>query len=241
MGHPQFDTQDDVGLGDGIPCIPEWQLDPTALNDLSGFNNIDVDFDVWNVFIRLRSVLERSQRMPFSPTQLHDLTCFVIHRLLSTPNTESSQPSPVTQSLRYAIIIYMLIIQGPTYYSHAVIMNTMVTRFVECFKQIESTPRVYDSLDVWFISIGLLTSTGTTNYEWFVEKAQIVSEALQLHDFDDTLVQIKSVLWLETPQSDENFRSHWDKIFHVGYTPESLQSMQLTFSVSPSSNIAGIL
>ncbi|KAJ5658615.1 uncharacterized protein N7484_002264 [Penicillium longicatenatum] len=242
MGHPQFDTQDDVGLGDGIPCIPEWQLDPTALNDLSGFNNIDVDFDVWNVFIRLRSVLERSQRMPFSPTQLHDLTCFVIHRLLlSTPNTESSQPSPITQSLRYAIIIYMLIIQGPTYYSHAVIMNTMVTRFVECFKQIESTPRVYDSLDVWFISIGLLTSTGTTNYEWFVEKAQIVSEALQLHDFDDTLVQIKSVLWLETPQADENFRSHWDKIFHVEYTPESLQSMQLTFSVSPSSNIAEIL
>ncbi|KAJ5664333.1 hypothetical protein N7507_005064 [Penicillium longicatenatum] len=242
MGHPQFDTQDDVGLGDGIPCIPEWQLDPTALNDLSGVNNIDVDFDVWNVFIRLRSVLERSQRMPFSPTQLHDLTCFVIHRLLlSTPNTESSQPSPITQSLRYAIIIYMLIIQGPTYYSHAVIMNTMVTRFVECLKQIESTPRVYDSLDVWFISIGLLTSTGTTNYEWFVEKAQIVSEALQLHDFDDTLVQIKSVLWLETPQADENFRSHWDKIFRVEYTPESLQSMQLTFSVSPSSNIAGIL
>ncbi|KAJ5553489.1 hypothetical protein N7494_002867 [Penicillium frequentans] len=90
MGHPQFDTQDDVGLGDGIPCIPEWQLDPTALNDLSGFNNIDVDYDVWNVFIRLRSVLERSQRMPFSPTQLHDLTCFVVHRLLlSTPNTET--------------------------------------------------------------------------------------------------------------------------------------------------------
>ncbi|KAJ5904366.1 hypothetical protein N7504_006749 [Penicillium tannophilum] len=242
MGHPQFDTQDDVGLGDGIPCTPEWQLDPTALNDLSGFNNIDVDYDVWNVFIRLRSVLERSQRMPFSPTQLHDLTCFVVHRLLlSTPNTENPQPSPITESLRYAIIIYMLIIQGPTYYSHAVIMNSMVTRFVECFKQLESAPRVYDSLDVWFISIGLLTSTGTPNYEWFIEKAQVVSASLQLNDFDDALVQIKSVLWLETPQGDENFRSHWDHVLNVENTPQSLQSLQLTFSVSPRSNSAGIL
>ncbi|KAJ5915643.1 hypothetical protein N7466_011576 [Penicillium verhagenii] len=239
MGYPQFETQDDVGLGDGIPCIPEWQLDATALDDLSGFNNLDIDYDVWNVFIRLRSVLERSQRAPFSSTQLHDLTCFVIHRLLlSAPNMETAQPSPITESLRYAIILYMLIIQGPTYYSHAVIMNTMVTRFVECFKQLESTPRVYDSLDVWLISIGLLTSANTIHYQWFVERAQIVSAYLQLRDFNDALVQIKSVLWLEAPQGDENFRSHWDSILYVENT---LESLQLTFSVSPSRSSAELL
>ncbi|KAJ5628080.1 hypothetical protein N7490_010308 [Penicillium lividum] len=239
MGHPQFDTQDDVGLGDGIPCIPEWQLDTAAIDGLFGFNNTDVDYDVWNVFIRLRSVLERSHLMPFSSTQLHDLTCYVIHRLLRpTPNTENTHPSPITESLRYAIIIYMLIVQGPTYYSHAVIMNTMVTRFVEFFRQLELAPRVYDSLDVWFISIGLLTTMGTSNYAWFVEKAQTVSAYLQLDDFNDALVQIKSVLWLETPRADENFRSHWDNIFHVENTP---QSLQLTFSVSPSNSSAGIL
>ncbi|KAJ6013471.1 hypothetical protein N7540_008062 [Penicillium herquei] len=230
MGHPQFNTQDDVGFGDGIPCIPEWQLDPTTLDDLSELNDIEVDYAVWNVFIRLRNILHRTQRIPITSTQLHDLTCFVIHRLLlSAPTSIHLPTSPITESLRYAIIIYMLLIQGPTYYSHAVIMNTMVTRFIEYFKQLESTPRLYDSLDIWLITVGLMSAAGTSHHQWFVEKAQFISASLELDNFDDVLVHMKSVLWFETPQGQEleMVRPHWNAIYaapYLGRTPDAMHS-----------------
>ncbi|KAJ5097086.1 hypothetical protein N7456_007807 [Penicillium angulare] len=246
MGHPQFNTQDDIGFGDGIPCIPEWQLDTTALDDSSGFNKNEVDYDVWNVFIRLRSVLQRTKQISFSSTHLHDLTCFVIHRLLlSISTSDPSQHSPITESLRYAIIIFMLKIQGPTYYSHAVIMNTMASRFMESFRQLESIPRAYDSLDVWLVSVGLLITTGTPNYTWFIERAQVVSAYLQLSCFYDALGHIQDILWVETSQGEDFFQSHWNAVFDIEdindpmrLTPDSLQ---LTFCISPSISSAEIL
>lgn len=228
MGHPQFNTQDDVGFGDGIPCIPEWQLDVSALEDTSEFNNMQVDYAVWNVFIRLRNVLQRAQQIPFSSTQLHDLTCFVIHRLLlstSTQDNSTSTLSPVTETLRYGIIIYMLVIQGPTYYSHAVIMNTMTTRFMDHFKELESVPRAYDSLDVWLVTIGLFAATGTPQYEWFAERARIITASLQLSDLEEVFVHARSVLWLETSPGGEIFGQSWAAIqlFDPGSVPNSLQ------------------
>jgi hypothetical protein len=214
MGHPQFETQDDVGIGDGIPPIPEWQLDSTSLHDdLSDLGSIDVDYAVRNVFIRLRNAFQRSQRIPFPTTRLHDLTCFVVHRLLLTANPQSS---PITECIRYGIILYMFITQGPTYYSHAVILNTIVTRFMEHLKQLELTPRLHDSLDVWFLAIGMVASAGTTHYQWFMERAQAMAVSLQLGSWDDILVCTKSILWLETLQGEDTFRPHWDAILNGG-------------------------
>lgn len=213
-GHPQFDTQDDVGIGIGIPPIPEWYMDSAAIDDnLSELTNIDVDYAVRNVFVRLRNVFQRAQRGALSTTRLHDLTCFVIHRLLlSASDAVNSQPSPITECTRYAIILYMLIIHGTTYYSHIVILNTMVTRLVEHLKQLESTPRTYDSLDVWFLATGMVASTGTIHYQSFVEASQTVAASLQLDYSNDALIRIKSVLWLETLQGEDIFQPHWDNI-----------------------------
>lgn len=238
MGHPQFNTQDDVGFGDGIPCIPEWQLDVSALEDTSEFNNMQVDYAVWNVFIRLRNVLRRAQQIPFSSTQLHDLTCFVIHRLLLSTSTQdtSTTLSPITETLRYGIIIYMLVIQGPTYYSHAVIMNTMTTRFMDYFKELELAPRAYDSLDVWLITIGLFAATGTPQYEWFAKRAQLITASVQLGGLEEVLAHARSVLWLET-SGEEVFRQSWAAIqlFDPGSAPDPLQFMP---SLSPISTEA---
>ncbi|OKL62738.1 hypothetical protein UA08_01130 [Talaromyces atroroseus] len=221
MGHPEFETQDDVGIGDGIPPIPEWQLDSTALHDdLSELISIDVDYAVRNVFIRLRYVFQRAQRIPFSTIRLHDLTCFVVHRLLlSASDTANPRSSPITECIRYAIILYMFIIQGPTYYSHAVILNTTVTRFIEHLKQLESTPRAYDSLDVWLLAIGMVASTGTAHYRWFMETARAMAASLQLGNCNDALVHIKCVLWLGTLQGEDIFRPHWDAILSAANRP----------------------
>jgi hypothetical protein len=240
MGHPQFETQNDVGIGDGIPPVPEWQLDPTALHDdLSEFSSIDVDSAVRNVFLRLRNVFQRAQRIPFPTTRLHDLTCFVVHRLLlSASDMADPQSSPITGCIRYAIILYMFIIHGPTYYSHAVILNIVITRFMEHLKQLESTPRVYDSLDIWLLAIGMVASTGTIHYQWFAEIAQAMAASLQLRNLEDALDRIKSVLWLETLQGENIFRPHWDAILSAANQPGP---PDFTICVSPSSTTAGCL
>lgn len=214
MGYPQFGTQDDAGVGDGIPPIPEWQLSPTTTgSDISHLSSVGVDCTVSNVLIRLRNVFHRAHYIPFPPTQLHDLTCFVVHRLLlSAPNTETSRVLPILECIRYAIVLYMLIIHGPTYYSHAVLLNAILTHFMEHFEQFEAMPHESDSLDTWLLAIGMVASTGTPHYRWFVERASALAVLLQLQNWNDALVRIKSVLWLETLQGEDIFRSHWDAV-----------------------------
>lgn len=242
MGHPQFETQSDIGIGDGIPPISEWQLESSAPHDdLPELSSIDVDYAVKNVLIRLRNAFKRAQHIPLPATRLHDLTCFTVHRLLSlAPNTVNPQLSPVTECIRYAIILYMFVIQGPTYYSHAVIMDTLVSRFTEHLKELESISRVYCSFSVWFVAVGLAASTGTTHYHWFVERAQEIAASLQLGSWNDVLVRIKSILWLETLQGENTFRPHWDAI--LGAENGSLPSdVDLTICVSPSRAGVGLL
>ncbi|KAJ5138760.1 transcriptional regulator family: Fungal Specific TF [Penicillium bovifimosum] len=231
MGHPQFKTQDDFGTGDGIPPIPEWQLDPTALNDeLFDIGSIGVDYVVKNVFLRLRHVFQRARNMPFPATQLHDLTCYVIHRLLlSAPDTTLPQLSPMTECIRYGIILYMFIVQGPTYYSHAVLLNTIVMRFMEQLQHLASTARVYDSLDVWFSIVGMVASVGTVHHQWFIVKAQEIAISLQLADFDEILTRIQSVLWLEKAQVEDVFRAQWEAAINA--TDQQVPSDLTMFSL----------
>lgn len=239
-GHPQFETQDDAGIGDGIPPIPEWQLDlGTHHDNLPEFSSMDVDFAVWNVFIRLRNAFQIAQQIPFPPARLHDLTCFVIHRLLlSASVTEGSESSPITECIRYGIVLYMFITQGPTYYSHAVILNTIVNRFIEHLKQLESTPRIYDSLNVWCLAIGMTASTGTPQYHWFMRRARTVATSLQLNNWSDALARIKSVLWLATLQGEDIFRPHWDAITNTAEQPER---PDFTVCITPGNNAAEYL
>ncbi|KAL2833077.1 hypothetical protein BJY01DRAFT_225623 [Aspergillus pseudoustus] len=239
MGHPQFNTQDDVGIGDGIPIVPEWQLDLTPTHDtFSPLTNLDLDiaFSVKNVLIRLRNAFDHTQSLgrPFPPTRLHDLTCFVIHRLLLSAPPPAALSSPLTESVRYAIILYMFIIHGPTYYSHAVIMDTIVNRFIASLAALEeamtittttTTPRIRmpDSLDVWFAAVGMVATVGTPSYTLFSQRAQSLVNGSELttlqlvRRWEDVLVHIKSILWMDTPAAEGIFRPHWDAIF----TPSS--------------------
>lgn len=215
MGHPQFETQDDVGIGDGIPPIPEWHLDhPNSMVSLADVPKID-NFAVRNVLIRLSNVFQRAQRMALPPSRLHDLTCFVIHRLLlSISNEVDSASSPVSECTRYAIILYMFVVQGPTYYSHAVLMEQMVIRFVHHLKQLESTSRRPDSFDVWLLAIGLEASAGSQHNRWVVRQARALAVSLQLGSWSDVLIRTKKILWLETPKAEDKFCHSWDVIFH---------------------------
>jgi hypothetical protein len=232
MGHPQFEAQDDVGIGDGIAPIPEWQLDSTTLqDDLFELSSID-DYGVKDVFIRLRNVFKRAEQIPLPATRLHDLTCFVIHRLLLPSSDQQPQVSPNTECLRCAIILYMFITQGPTYFSHAVILNTVVTRFMQHLDQLELISRVYDSLDIWILAIGMVASSGTGHYQLFMERAQAMAHSLQLRKWNDAFIRIKSIMWLETLQGEDIFRPPWESVFAAANS-ETLT--EFTLCASPSS------
>ncbi|KAL2855228.1 hypothetical protein BJX68DRAFT_253827 [Aspergillus pseudodeflectus] len=242
MGHPQFNTQDDHGIGDGIPIVPEWQMDLTSgsssppLGPSLLIDELDIDPPVKNVLLRLRAAFDRARNTPFQSTRLHDLTCFVIHRLLLSAPHCTTQPqirtSPATEAIRYAIILYMFIIHGPTYYSHAVIMDAIVGRFIASLTALDldgahHTPDAY-SLDIWSTAIGLVASAGTPSYSWFLRRAQslincpVSYSGLQgFQTWGDVQVHIKSILWMETPQAEGIFRPHWDALLAASSTTET--------------------
>jgi hypothetical protein len=214
MGHPQFDAQDDSGTGHGIPPIPEWLPDSSSPQHyVPDIDNLDSE--VRNVFIRLRNVFQRAGRLPYPTTRLHDLTCFVIHRLLlSAPDSASPGSSPLTESVRYATVLYMFIIQGPTYFSHAVIFNRILEKLVRQLQRLETTRSVSPSLGLWLLAVGMVASTGTPYYQWFTGRASATVVSLDLTTWDQAAVRIKSVLWLETQQGAHLFRPHWDAVFN---------------------------
>ena len=223
MQRPQFEAQDDIGTGNGIPPISEWQSDPTTSDELLSLYDFDIDPAIGNAFMRLRSVFQQACRSPLPPTRLHDLACFVIHRLLS-PNlsAETAELSPMSESLRCGLALYMFIVQGPTYYSHAVILHDITTRFLSHLKQCQATLGLYDSIDTWFVSIGLVASTGTPHYEWFMHQARTVAVSLQITLWEDIFRKIKDILWLDTSEGEATFRSHWDAVFATGGVEELL-------------------
>lgn len=336
MGMPQFDVQDDLGNGTGIPPPPEWQLDFTIailqedLPQIFGVSETDVEninLEVRHVFIRLHNLFRRAQTNHISSTVLHDLTCYVVHRLLllhadttaasnahthnsdQTPapllssitttlptltpptsiasiqpgpfledpsqpilNYPSCCPSAISECIRYGIVLYMFITQGSTYFSHNVVLNTLTGKFMEPLKQLfsEGSPPpsssfaatakdatvihvavdeldypcsnfftrqqiLRDPLDIWLVSIGLVSATGTPHYTWFVEQGTQAA-LLLLHNTcmhvsenstssssidgtrkhltwaGDILPRTKRVLWLEKPKAEDVFRPHWEGI-----------------------------
>ena len=221
MGQPQFGTQDDNGTGDGLSLIPEWQLGASGPHhDIPQFGSVDVGTDVANAFTRLRNIFQRARDVPLPTTRLHDLICFVVHRLLLPPSDAQTCPSqPATECMRSAIVLYMFIIQGPTYYSHSVILNTIVTRYMGYLTQLEDAVPIQESLHVWLLAMGLVASDGTTHHQWFVERARCSVATFQLCVWDEVFSHIKSILWLETPHGEADFRPHWDTVLDMTKPP----------------------
>ena len=206
IGVPQYETQNDDGSGDGISPIPEWSvtrsIDPTALSEG------DVAPDTWNVFTRLYGIFHRANRTPLPLLRLHDLTCFVVHRLLSPPASELPS-STNSDSIRCATILYMLILQGPIYYSHAAIMYKTAARLLMQL-QGRAPSQASGQLDSWLVAVGLVASHNTQSYEPFQDMVRSLSRVLGLQSWKEASSVVKSVLWLEAPHTEHVFQSHWD-------------------------------
>ncbi|KAG9846555.1 hypothetical protein KCU98_g6326, partial [Aureobasidium melanogenum] len=214
-GNIEFDTQDDLGVGDGISPISEWHL----IQPLSGPGDIGdftLDEPVANVFHRLRNLSLTAQQLPLSTTKLHDLACFVVHRLLPT-NSDflCSTSSSTTEVMRYALILYMLIIHGTTYYPHTFVLNQGLAQFVKHYEQSELVFYTQDALRVWLLAVGMVASIGTSHYRWLSGKARTTAASMQMRTWDEVFKHVKSILWFGMAPGESGFRPHWDAIFNT--------------------------
>lgn len=213
MRQPQFEAQDDFGRGNGlIPPIPEWQSSlVTASEEVWYLREDHCDLHIMNVFIRLRNVFHEANTVPLAPSRLHDLASFVIHRLLAaTPGVHTTPSTPYSESIRYAIISYMFIIQGPTYYPHDAMLQDIMTQYIASLDKLDSSFHVHDALDVWLQAIGLVATAGTTDYQWFCNRRETITRSLALNTWEEVFLRIKRVLWLDFPNGEPIFRTHWN-------------------------------
>lgn len=209
MNTPQFDTQDDDGNGSGISPISEWHTKQQPWMTTFPFCDLDIHPSVLNVFMRLRNTFQSAKDTPLSSIKIHDLTCFVLHRLLIVPNTAEPAGSMVSECIRYGIMLYMLTVQGPIYYTHMPMLYGFVAKLrlqLTC-SVISSLPR---PLSLWLVAVGLVASLGTPYHSTFQGDARHLSTSMSINTWQVLSKQIRTVLWLEMPCIESMFQEQWN-------------------------------
>jgi hypothetical protein len=219
MQSPQFDTQDDFQSGEGIPPIPQWlEIESTARELLPQYlSNLELEPGIDEVFFRLRTLFIISQPCQLPSTDFHDLACYVLHRLLARSPQPTApdhlSPLPISQCVRYAVALYMLVLHGPTYFSHAHLQSNLALLLKTHLESIlDSLPLSYPPLALWLISIGMAASDGTPTHTWFISQAKTLAEYLQLYDWCDVSPLLEGVLWYKTQRAEWPFQRKWEEI-----------------------------
>lgn len=166
----------------------------------------ELDSNLESILSRLRVILNPSSgsRTGLNTNDLHDLTCYVLHRLLLPFTPELS---PNSQSLRYALAIHMFLIHGPTYYSHAAILHH-ITSQLQHHLQTVTPSDMNSSLLIWCLSVGMSASFGTQARKWFLDKATTVIELLGIGTWDEVEGCLQDIFTLDA-KLEAMFRGVW--------------------------------
>jgi hypothetical protein len=216
MQSPQFDTQNDPLVEDGIHSIPQWRAAMTMTADQHPLCliELDLDPDIRDVFLRLRNVFIASVPRGLSTTDLHDLTIFLLHKLLAwspqATQSHSSDSVATSQCVRYALVLYMLIIHGPAYFSHAHLQINLVSQFKTNLEGILAPLSAYHRpLALWMLLVGLTASHGTPDYDWFTIQAKILADLLHVRAWTDVVSCFEEVLWYQMQSAELLFQARW--------------------------------
>ncbi|KAH7123549.1 hypothetical protein B0J11DRAFT_580333 [Dendryphion nanum] len=220
MQSPQFLAQSDSGVGNGIPPIPQWNEAATSFGDdpKSSIHQLELDPTIGDILFRLRHLFHESQRFRLSNTDLHDLTCYLLHRLLLwSPPSEEFQISldpAASECVRYAVVLYLLILQGPTYFSHTGLQYTMSQRLKVHLADFLNLPLPeHRTLALWLVAVGMTSSAETSDSAWFISQARVLAADLDLCTWDAVLCHLKDVLWLDTKHTEYLFRQQWEEMW----------------------------
>ncbi|KAM0189012.1 hypothetical protein ACHAPI_010278 [Fusarium lateritium] len=210
-GSPQYPVQDDIAIGDGVAPTLQWLLAATFLETQDPVvQTLQLEPDVADILTRLRGIFHQPDALTFLGTELHDLTCFVVHKLLLTPPLTNS---PQSECLRCAMALYMLIIHGTTYYTHTELANTIIQSLKNQLPALagKTGSVLFGSLQIWVLSVTIASAIDPTDIQWLTYAAKIAANAMGLQSWDDVIVHLRNILWLETERA-EVFRQQWDAI-----------------------------
>lgn len=212
---PQFAVQEQNGSGDGIAPISQWYRATHNIHDLTPtFLNIPLlDPDIADVLCRLHNLFD-SDQYTLSSTDLHDLTCYAVHRLLhwSPQPTAENFPYDLAASgiVRHALVLYMLITHGPTYFSHARLQYALALKLQAQMEYTWSCMlQKHRSLVLWLLSIGMIASEGTPEEHWFVEQARLAATTLTLNSPEDVIFYLRDIVWMDSPAATTLFSQKW--------------------------------
>ncbi|KAK0390584.1 hypothetical protein NLU13_0088 [Sarocladium strictum] len=214
-GSPQFPTQDDAGQGDGIDPTAQWQSvsdESDGMGHLFGDDDLDPAMSI--ILVRLRTIFYRQRETALTSTDMHDLTLFVIHRLLLLPPflPTATPRALISECLRYAMVLYMLIIHGTTYYSLEVITTTVLNKLDANMVALRASPgQAHNALKLWIVIVSMAARSGAPQYESYAHLARGATAEMGLKTWDDAVSQLESVLWIKTPQ-DRLFHHVWETI-----------------------------
>jgi hypothetical protein len=191
--------------------------------NLFDFDTLVFDPNVANIVNRLRSVFgDSTSHAPviLSATDLHDLTCFALHRLLSLPPFTDAQSSNTSECLRHAVAAYMFIVHGATYYSHIHILNALIIQLQFHLESLLSFGEHQDSLLLWYVSVGAVASTGTNESHlkrvlWLEARSQVLFQQV----WEGILMSNSSLHNMATPENGEQLRNVSNTA--AWHTPES--------------------
>lgn len=215
---PQFRTQSDLGQGTGIVPILQWQLAPTSLKSQELATELsDIDPEISSIFGRLHFIFHRSELTDLSSTDLHDLTCFVIHKLLllAPLSPRFSKQSALSECLRLAMVLYMLIIHGTTYYSHDDLSHAILVQLDRSLANLMQSDYVQGSLGLWVLSVGMAASPNESRLQDLARQASTFASTLNLCTWGDIMGHLESVLWVKTHRAD-SVRHMWEAILKDG-------------------------
>ncbi|EWY83780.1 hypothetical protein FOYG_13573 [Fusarium oxysporum NRRL 32931] len=210
-GSPQYAIQDDLGIGDGVGPTLQWLLASSFLEIQDPVvDTLHLDREIADILTRLRGIFHQPNALSLLGTELHDLTCFVVHKLLLIPPLTDS---PQSECLRCAMTLYMLIIHGTTYYTHTELANSIIQRLKSQLQPLAGkTGNVFlGSLQIWVLSVTIVSATDPTDIQWLIYAAKIAANVMGLQSWDDVVVHLQNILWLETERADV-FRQQWEAI-----------------------------
>ena len=111
------------------------------------------------------------------------------------------------------MVLYMLIIHGTTYYTHTELANNIIQQLKGHLQSLAGRigNLLFDSLQLWVLSVAIVSATDPTELQRLNLAAKIAANAMGLQTWDDVVIHLKRILWLESERA-EVFRFQWDGI-----------------------------
>ncbi len=103
-------------------------LDGPEPHALEALDALDIDPAIRDIFARFRSIVHQEYLSRLTNAELDDLACFAVRQAAASASAASRQLhsiSDVRRPSRLGLALYLLILHGTTYYSHADLANTI--------------------------------------------------------------------------------------------------------------------